>query len=107
MHTVEVTDATFEQTVLNASVPVLVDFWAPWCGPCRNIAPSLEVLASEYEGKAIIAKMNVDENANIPVQYGVRSIPYLALFKKGVVVDQTVGAVAKDKLAGMIDKVLV
>ena len=106
MHTVEVTDSTFEQTVLNASVPVLVDFWAPWCGPCRNIAPSLDALASEYEGKAIIAKMNVDENANIPVQYGVRSIPYLALFKKGAVVDQTVGAVPKDKLAAMIDKAL-
>jgi thioredoxin 1 len=106
MHTLEVTDGTFEQAVLNASVPVLVDFWAPWCGPCRNIAPSLEVLAAEYEGKAVIAKMNVDENANIPVQYGVRSIPYLALFKQGVVVDQTVGAVAKDKLAAMIDKAL-
>ena len=106
MHPLEVTDSNFEQAVLKSSVPVLVDFWAPWCGPCRNIAPALESLASEYEGKAVIAKMNVDENANIPVQYGVRSIPYLALFKGGVIVDQTVGAVPKDKLAAMIDKAL-
>jgi thioredoxin 1 len=106
MHPVEVTDQSFDSTVLQSSVPVLVDFWAPWCGPCRTIAPTLETLAEEYKGRVTIAKMNVDENANVPVQYGVRSIPYLALFKGGVVVDQTVGAKPKNVLAAMLDKAL-
>lgn len=104
--TVEATDSNFDQLVLKSSQPVLVDFWAPWCGPCVAIAPALEDISNEYAGRAVIAKMNVDENANVPVQYGVRSIPYLALFKNGQVVDSQVGAVPKARLTAMIDKAL-
>lgn len=103
-NTVAISDANFEETVLKSKGLVLVDFWAPWCGPCLSIAPSLEQLAVQYQGKVTIAKMNVDENASIPVQYGVRSIPFLALFKNGEVVDSVVGAVPKAKLASMLDQ---
>ena len=99
-----VTDDEFEKKVLQAKTPVMVDFWAPWCGPCVSIAPTLEELAQEYHGKILVAKMNVDENANIPANYGVRSIPYIAVFKNGEVVDSLVGAHPKARLKQMVDK---
>jgi thioredoxin 1 len=85
------TDASFEQDVLSADVPVLVDFWAEWCGPCRAIAPHLESIAPDYEGKARIVKLDIDENPSTPQSYGIRSIPTLLVFKGGKVVDQIVG----------------
>ena len=103
-HTVNVTDDEFEQKVLKSSTPVLVDFWAPWCGPCLSIAPTLDELASEYKDKVTVAKMNVDENANVPANYGVRSIPFMAMFKDGEMIDSIVGAVPKAKLVAMFDK---
>ena len=99
----ELTDATFQQEVLNSGVPVLVDFWAPWCGPCRAIAPLLEELAQEYDGRAKICKINVDDHQNSAATYGVRSIPNLLLFKDGQIADQIVGAVPKAKLSGALD----
>ena len=104
--TAEVTDNNFETDVMKSDTPVLVDFWAPWCGPCVAIGPVLETLAGEYEGKVKIVKMNVDENANVPASYGVRSIPYMALFKDGKMVDSVVGAVPKNKLVELIEKAL-
>jgi len=83
--TLQVTDATFEQEVLQSDVPVLLDFWAPWCGPCRMVAPILDELSEEFAGRAKIAKVNVDENQQIPAQFGIRSIPTLILFKNGQV----------------------
>ena len=103
-NTLEVSDANFDAQVLKSSIPVLVDFWAPWCGPCVAIAPLMETLATEYQGRVRIAKMNVDENANIPASYGVRSIPYIALFQNGQVVDSVIGSVPKTKLTDMIDR---
>ena len=105
-NTIEVTDNDFQEKVLQSDSPVLVDFWAPWCGPCLSIAPTLETLAGEYNGKVKIAKMNVDENKDIPTQHGVRSIPYLVLFKDGEIVDSVAGAVPKAKLESMIGKAL-
>jgi thioredoxin 1 len=105
-NTVNVTDANFESTVIKSSVPVLVDFWAPWCGPCVAIGPTLEQMAEEFKGRITVAKMNVDENANTPSQFGVRSIPYIVLVKDGKVVDSVVGAVPKAKLMDMINKAL-
>lgn len=105
-HTVNVTDANFDATVLKSTVPVLVDFWAPWCGPCVAIGPTLEQLAEEYKGRVTVAKMNVDENANTPSQFGVRSIPYIVLVKGGKVVDSVVGVVPKAKLSEMLAKAL-
>ena len=102
----EISDSSFDETVLKSDTPVLVDFWAPWCGPCKSIAPVLEEIASEYDGKIIIAKMNVDENLTTPSKYSVRGIPNLILFKGGEVVDQIVGAVPRDQLTGAIDKIL-
>ena len=101
---ISVNDSDFDSKVLKAPVPVLVDFWAPWCGPCLSIAPVLTDLAKDYGGRLLIAKMNVDENANTPVIYGVRSIPYLVMFKDGKIVDSIVGAVPKTKLVQMMDK---
>ncbi len=101
-----VTDADFETQVLKADKPVLVDFWAAWCGPCRAIAPVIEELASEYDGKAVIAKMNVDENPSTPGKYGIRAIPTLILFKDGQVIDQITGAVGKAMITSAIDKTL-
>jgi len=100
----EVTDTAFETDVLGSDKPVLVDFWAEWCGPCRMIAPSVEAVAEEYEGKASIFKMNVDENLNVPQQYGIRGIPTLVLFKGGQEVERIVGAVSREAIAKVIGK---
>jgi thioredoxin 1 len=106
---IEGTDATFEQEVLKADVPVLVDFWAPWCGPCRMIAPIVEELANQYNGKLKVVKLNTDENQDTAVRYGIRSIPTLGIFKDGKVVDSVIGAVPKklleDKLKAHIQTV--
>ena len=101
-----VTDLTFDQAV-KASTPTLVDFWAEWCMPCRRIAPTVEALATEYGGKLVVAKMNVDENPAVPMRLGIRSIPTLMLFKSGDMVDTVVGAVDKDTLKKMVDRHLV
>jgi len=91
--------ANFPRDVLNSSQPVLVDFWAPWCGPCRVLAPTIEELAVEFDGQATVGKVNVDDNLHLAAQYGIRSIPTVLLFKKGQVVDQTMGVVPKQVLA--------
>ena len=96
--TIEITDANFDEVVLKSDKPVLVDFWAEWCGPCRMVGPVVEELAKEYEGKAVIGKMNVDFHPNISVKYGIRSIPTLLFFKGGQLVDRQVGAVPKSAL---------
>ena len=98
-----VTDASFEQEVLKASGPVLADFWAEWCGPCKMIGPVLEEISGEYAGKLKIAKLNIDENPQTPPKYGIRGIPTLMLFKNGQVEATKVGAVSKSQLAAFID----
>jgi len=104
MATVAVTDDTFETEVVKSDVPVVVDFWAEWCGPCKQIGPALEELAAEYEGKIKIAKVNVDENPSMPAQLGVRGIPALFMFKDGQVVSNKTGAAPKAALKGWIDE---
>ncbi len=101
-----VTDASFEQDVLNSGVPVLVDFWAPWCGPCRMVAPIVDEIAKEFDGKLKVFKLNTDENPNVASQYGIRSIPTLMIFKQGAKVDTVVGAVPKTTLSHTIEKYL-
>jgi thioredoxin 1 len=103
---VEVTDASFEKDVLKSDIPVLVDFWAVWCAPCLMIAPILEELAAEKEGKLKVAKVDVDNNPEIAMKFGIRSIPTLLIFKDGQVVDQMIGAVAKAMIESKLEKVL-
>lgn len=103
---IEITDANFEELVLKSDKPVLVDFWAEWCGPCRMVGPIVEELAKEYDGQAVIGKLDVDANSNIPVQFGVRNIPTLLFFKNGQLVDKQVGAVPKSVLADKLAKQL-
>lgn len=99
----QLADDTFEQQVIKSDVPVLVDYWAEWCGPCKMIAPVLEEIASEYEGKVKIAKLNIDDNPATPPNYGIRGIPTLMLFKNGEVEATKVGAVSKSQLTAFID----
>jgi len=103
---VEVSDQSFEQEVINSATPVLIDFWAPWCGPCKAIAPVVEELAGSYAGKLKVVKMNVDDNPQTPSRYGVRGIPNLILFKGGEVAEQIVGAVPRAQLVRAIDDAL-
>ena len=104
MATVAATDASFEEDVLKSDIPVIVDFWAEWCGPCKQIGPSLEELSAEYEGKVKIVKVNIDDNPGSPAQFGVRSIPALFMVKNGEVVSSKVGAAPKSAIAGWIDE---
>jgi thioredoxin 1 len=97
-----ITDGNFESTIKNATVPVLVDFWAEWCQPCVRLGPTVDGLAAEFDGKLIVGKMNVDENPMTPSRFGVRSIPMLVLFKGGKPVDQSIGLVSKDELKKMV-----
>ena len=103
---IEVTESNWDDKVLNSDLPVLVDFWAEWCGPCKMIAPSVHEMAMEYDGQLNVGKLDVDSNPSIAMKYGVRSIPALIFFKDGKPVDQIVGAVPKGKLKSKVDAVL-
>lgn len=100
----QVNDSNFDAVVLQSQLPVLVDFWAPWCGPCRAIGPIIDELANEYEGKISVVKLNVDESPSTPGKYGIRAIPTLILFKNGEVVEQVTGAVSKSSITTMIEQ---
>jgi len=100
---IHITDDSFEQEVLQSNTPVLVDYWAEWCGPCKMIAPALDQIASEYEGRLKVTKLNIDENQATPPKYGIRGIPTLILFKNGTVEAQKVGALSKSQLSAFLD----
>ena len=102
----ELTDANFEEQVLKSDKPVLVDFWAEWCGPCRMVGPVVEELSNDYSGKAVVGKVNVDQNPGVAAKYGIRSIPTILFFKNGEVVDKSVGAVPKAALADKLNAAL-
>jgi thioredoxin 1 len=106
-NTLNFTDTAFDQDVLNSDVPVLVDFWAPWCGPCRAMAPTVDAVAEEYAGKLKVGKLNTDDNPGTAMRYQIRGIPTLLLFKGGKVIDQRVGAMGKPDLKKMLDPHLV
>ena len=103
---IELTDANFDETVLNSDKPVLVDFWAEWCGPCRMVGPIVEELSKDYEGKAVVGKVDVDSNPGISMKFGIRNIPTILFFKNGEVADKQVGAVPKNTLSAKIDALL-
>lgn len=103
-HVNEVTDTNFEQTVLQSDQPVLVDFWAAWCAPCRMLAPTVEAVAEKYAGNARVVKLNVDDNPSVSQRYGIKGIPTLILFKNGKEEERVVGATSKDAISRMIDK---
>jgi thioredoxin 1 len=105
MAAVQVTDSSFKQDVLESELPVLVDFWAPWCGPCRMVAPVVDEIAEQYDGQVKVVKLNTDENPSVASQYGIRSIPTLMIFKGGQRVDMVVGAVPKTTLANTLREV--
>jgi len=102
----EFTDQSFDTDVVQADIPVLIDFWAVWCGPCKAIAPTIEEIAGDYAGKVKVGKLNVDQNQNTAMQYGVRSIPTLLIMKSGEVVSQIVGAVPKENITKALDEIL-
>ena len=99
----EITDTNFKEIVLDSEMPVLVDFWATWCGPCRMVGPIVDELANEFKGKAVVGKVNVDDNSSVPSEYGIRNIPALLIFKNGEIVDKVIGAVPKNVLAEKIE----
>ena len=104
--TIDVNEENFDSVVMKSDKPVLVDFWAEWCGPCKMLTPTIEALAEEYKDTSSIVKINVDDSPAIATKYGIRSIPSILLFSNGDVVEQRVGAVSKDELAGMLDKII-